>query len=123
SDQVEARVKDYVHVREIGRITVKNISEPIRVFEPYEITLDLPAELDPLKQAKSACPEPVAAPGSVTLDRETYVEIARCFSALVGVCRDAESGQVPVSAISAQVLARWSRLRPRLPGLGQAKKE
>ena len=31
SEQVHEKVKDYVHAREIGRITVKNISEPIRV--------------------------------------------------------------------------------------------
>jgi hypothetical protein len=123
SDQVHDKVRDSVHAREIGRITVKNISEPIRVFEPFEIVMDLPAELDPLKQDRKVSPEPVAAPGSVTLDRETYFEIARCFSALVAVCRGAESGQVPVSTISAQVLARWSRLRPRLPGLGLPRKD
>ena len=125
SDQVQEKVKDSVHAREIGHITVKNISEPIRVFEPYEIVLDLPAELDPLKQVRGAFPEPAepaGAPGSVTLDRETYAEIIRSFSALVEVCRGAESGQVPVSTITAQVLARWSRLRPRLPGLGPSKK-
>jgi class 3 adenylate cyclase len=133
SQQVHDKVKDSVHAREIGHITVKNISEPICVFEPYEIVLDLPAELDPLKQAPGACTDPVAAsaataataaaaPGTVTLDRETWAEIARCFSALIGVCRGAESGQVPVSTITAQVLARWSRLRPKLPGLTPPKK-
>jgi hypothetical protein len=130
-----------VHAREIGHITVKNISEPICVFEPYEIVIDLPPELDPLKQVRGANPESAAAPattpaaaavpapaafpaapGSVTLDRETYAEIARCFSALIGVCRGAEAGQVPVSTITTQVLARWSRLRPRLPALTPPKK-
>jgi hypothetical protein len=122
SDQVHDKVKDSVHAREIGQITVKNISEPIRVFEPYEIVIDLPAELDPLKQSRGST-GPETAPGTVVLDRETYFEIARCFSALVGVCRSAESGQVPVSTITAQVLSRWGRLRPRLPGLAQPKKD
>ena len=58
SDTVQEKVKDFVHAREIGHITVKNISEPIRVFEPYEIVLDLPAELDPLKQVRSAGARP-----------------------------------------------------------------
>jgi class 3 adenylate cyclase len=124
SEQVQDKVKDSIHAREIGHITVKNISEPIKVFEPYEIVLDLPAELDPLKQDRGTGASPAAAaPGSVTLDRETYAEIARCFAALVGVCRTAEAGQVPLSAITEQVLARWSRLRPRLPGLAPTKKE
>ena len=53
SDAVYEKVKDHVHAREIGRITVKNITEPIRVYEPYEVILDLPAALDPLKNARS----------------------------------------------------------------------
>ncbi len=124
SEQVQEKVKDFIHAREIGQITVKNISEPIHVFEPYEIVLDLAPELDPLKRARTApTPAAAAAPGSVTLDRETYMEIARCFSALIGVCRQAENGQVALSTLNAQVLARWSKLRPRLPGLAPAKKE
>jgi class 3 adenylate cyclase len=122
SDEVQEKVKDSVHAREIGHITVKNISEPIRVFEPYEIVLDLPAELDPLKQAHSAGPQTGEGPGSITLDRETYAEIVRSFGALVELCKGAPSGQVPVATITTQVLARWSRLRPRLPGLGPTKK-
>ena len=54
SEQVHEKVKDFVHAREIGRITVKNISEPIRVYEPYEIALDLPEALDPMKGGKAA---------------------------------------------------------------------
>jgi class 3 adenylate cyclase len=122
SAQVHAKVKDYVHAREIGHITVKNISEPIQVFEPYEIVLDLPADRDPLKQARAAAPA-AGQPGGVTLDRETYVEIARCFSALIAVCRAAEGGQVSIAALNDQVLKRWTRLRPKLPGLAPAKKD
>ena len=58
SEQVQESVKDAVHSREIGHITVKNISEPIRVFEPYEIALDLSPELDPLKTARPPRPGP-----------------------------------------------------------------
>jgi len=126
SDQIHEKVKDAVHAREIGHITVKNIAGTIRVFEPYEIVIDLPAELDPLKRVKSACPDPspgaaAAAPGpaagdKVSLDRGACVDIGRCFSALAALCRAADGGQVAVSAINAQVLARWSRIRARLPG-------
>ena len=134
SDQVQESVKDAVHSREIGHITVKNISEPIRVFEPYEIALDLPPELDPLKKARPPQGEPVpagAAPAAaaaarsrdgagVTLDRETYKEIIACFSALADVCRKADGGQIAVSALSGQVLARWSRIKARLPGVARS---
>jgi class 3 adenylate cyclase len=119
SDQVHAKVRDAIHAREIGQITVKNISEPIKVFEPYEIVLDLPAELDPLKQEKGA-PRGAAreAPGGVTLDKETYVELVRCFSSLIAVCRKADNGSIPLAMLNEQVIAKWNRLRPRLPGLG-----
>jgi class 3 adenylate cyclase/HEAT repeat protein len=135
SEQVQESVKDAVHSREIGHITVKNISEPIRVFEPYEIALDLPPELDPLKKAQISSPAPAAADrelataasstaaragsaaAAVTLDRETYKEIIACFSALADVCRKASGGQIAVSALSGQVLARWGRIKPRLPGI------
>ena len=130
SDRIEAAIKDYVHVREIGRITVKNISEPIKVFEPYEIVLDLPAELDPLKAgpapgaatAGAAAAESGGGSARITLDRDVYVEIVRCFSALAGACRQAPGGSVPVAALNEQVLARWAKLRPRLPGLPPGKK-
>ena len=126
SDQVHDRVKDSVHAREIGHITVKNISEPVRVFEPFEIVLDLPPELDPLRQSRRAPPassSPAAAAGPVSLDAGVYTEILRCFSALAGACREAPAGQVPVSTITDQVLARWERLRPKLPGVMPARKE
>jgi len=137
SDQVQESVKDSVHSREIGALTVKNISEPIRVFEPYEIALDLSPELDPLKKAPIPSPEPApagtapapavpaaahagSAGAAVTLDRETYKEIIACFSALADVCRKAGGGQIAVSALSGQVLARWGRIKTRLPGLARS---
>jgi class 3 adenylate cyclase len=51
SDALEAHIKDHVLSREIGPIQVKGISEPVVVYEPYEIAVDLPAELDPLKRS------------------------------------------------------------------------
>jgi class 3 adenylate cyclase/HEAT repeat protein len=120
SDHVQEKVKDFIHAREIGHITVKNISEPIRVFEPYEIVLDLPAELDPLKagspqKAQEPAAEPRAsAPNTISMDVESWTEIVKCFSALTAACRDAPNGQVPVATVNAQVLARWDRIKGRL---------
>ena len=106
SEEVHAAVRDSIHAREIGRITVKNIAEPIRVFEPYEIVIDLAPALDPLKAAPPAgSPPPVAAP-------EAWNEVARCFAALDALCREADA--VLVSSIKEQVLKPWERLRPRV---------
>jgi class 3 adenylate cyclase/predicted transcriptional regulator len=42
--------KRFIHTREVGLIQVKNFQEPILVYEPYEISIDLPKELDPSKR-------------------------------------------------------------------------
>ncbi len=133
SDQVHEKVKDYVHAREIGRITVKNISEPIRVYEPYEVVLDLPAALDPLKGGKAAgrpAERPAgaavtpasalsAAPSEVvTVDPDVLRQITICFESLQSLCREAQDGNVPLVPINEKVLAQWDLIRPRLPPTG-----
>jgi len=132
SEQVYEKVKDYVHAREIGRITVKNISEPIRVYEPYEVVLDLPVALDPLKSGKTAgasgpragapaamTPSGKAAasppPGDVPVDPDVLRQIATCFESLESLCREAHDGNVPLVPINEKVLAQWDRIRSRLP--------
>ncbi|HTU01726.1 MAG TPA: adenylate/guanylate cyclase domain-containing protein [Candidatus Sulfotelmatobacter sp.] len=145
SEQVHEKVKDYVHAREIGQITVKNISEPIRVYEPYEVALDLPASLDPLKgekvRAASAGPKagataahvppadseapsriaPVAVAHVVPVDREVLAQIVMCFESLQGICGSALDGAVPLSPITEQVLAPWDRIWFRLPDVQAAR--
>ena len=131
SDAVHEKVRDHVHAREIGRITVKNISEPIRVYEPYEVALDLPAALDPLKNAREAAPAAFAAPASaqaaggsaaspdiVTVDPEVLRQITACFQNLQDLCRGAQNGNVPLVPINEKVLAQWDRIRSRLPSTG-----
>jgi class 3 adenylate cyclase len=122
SDLIQERIADAVHSREIGRITVKNIAEPIRVFEPYEIKVNLPGELDPLQGANSESSQNLPLSDSVTLDRETYVEVIRCFSALITACKRAEADQVSVRELNTHVIDRLNRLRPRLPKLSQQRR-
>jgi len=118
SSWIAERVKDGVHLRDIGQITVKNISEPVHVFEPYEIVLDLPPGLDPTRQARAASGGSSASSAQVRLEAGAYAEIVRCFSALAGACKEARSGEVPVAVLNERVLARWERLKPRLPRIG-----
>jgi class 3 adenylate cyclase len=131
SEAVHDKVRDYVHAREIGRITVKNISEPIRVYEPYEVALDLPAALDPLKNAREAAPPASASaapsagraavpPDIVTVDPEVLRQITACFKNLQDLCKGAQNGTVPLVPINEKVLAQWDRIRSRLPSIGAA---
>ncbi len=131
SEQVHEKVKDFIHAREIGRITVKNITGPIKVFEPYEIALDLPASLDPMKGAKpeaaSSAPAPQAADEAaaavgpdnstdvVPVDPQVLRQVAECFESLEGICKEAAGGMVPLAAVTEQVLKKWQRVRGRLP--------
>ncbi|HVO40883.1 MAG TPA: adenylate/guanylate cyclase domain-containing protein [Spirochaetia bacterium] len=127
SEQVHEKVKDSIHDREIGRITVKNIAEPIRVFEPYEIALDLPASLDPLKGAQPSAtssarePAPAGQQPSASeseaahVDPEILRQIARCFENLERICRESHDGVVPLAQVNDQVLSRWGRIRGSLP--------
>ena len=132
SEQVHEKVKDHVHAREIGRITVKNITEPIRVFEPYEVALDLPAAMDPLKSAKAAAARQPASPEqsstaapeaaastAVPVESEVLRQIASCFESLKSLCQDAQGGSVPLVPINEKVLSQWDRIRSRLPSPGR----
>jgi class 3 adenylate cyclase len=135
SERVYEKVKDYIHARELGPISVKNITEPIRVFEPFEIVLDLPVELDPLKTrtgspgagttaaatagataaatgaaaAGPAAKPPAAAAACVSMTAESWRMLEKCFSALAL----AFSGDNPAAgpAVLKQVLARWNQIR------------
>ena len=131
SEQIHEKVKDHVHAREIGRITVKNITEPIRVFEPYEVALDLPVAMDPLKSAKAAAARQPASPEqsstaapeaaastAVPVESEVLRQIASCFESLKSLCQDAQGGSVPLVPINEKVLSQWDRIRSRLPSPG-----
>ena len=132
SEQVYEKVKDHVHAREIGRITVKNISEPIRVYEPYEVVLDLPGGPGPVEEREDRPPPgpragaPAAMtpsgkaaasppPADVPVDPDVLRQIATCFESLESLCREAHDGNVPLVPINEKVLAQWDRIRSRLP--------
>jgi len=106
---------------------VKNIAEPIRVFEPYEIALDLPASLDPLKGAQPSAVSSVSAPApaaerpaaaageTARVDPEILRQITRCFENLERICRESHDGIVSLSLVNDQVLSGWGRIRGSLP--------
>jgi len=125
SDAVHQLLQGQVHAREIGLIEVKNITEPIKVYEPYEIVVDLPPELDPLKRIDSAKRTGVASPSAdgshasrqeLTLDRTTVAYLGDTFTTLARMCQEAERGKIPVEAIRRELSARWQRLHRVLSG-------
>lgn len=115
SDAVYQLLQGQVHAREIGLIEVKNIAEPIKVFEPYEISIDLPPALDPLKR-READEAPVNGRKALILDRRAVDCLTETFAALGRLCQNAERGQVPVTAIQRELRSHWNTLRGVLAG-------
>ena len=135
SEELHERVKDAVHAREIGAIEVKNISGAIRVFEPYEIALDLSPDQDPLRQARAAAtpstgaapsapraapsapraaPSAPAAAPSTGVSREALAEIARTFKRLNEIVKSIEAGEPRGAELRQEIAAGWKRLRTLL---------
>jgi class 3 adenylate cyclase len=112
SEPVWQHISGHVHCRELGTITVKNIQKPIRVFEPYEIVIDLPEQLDPTKQKEAAAPEQPAQPAASNgLDGKIAEYILATFSTLYDLCKKAEAGTVPVGVVEKELWRRWQRLK------------
>jgi class 3 adenylate cyclase len=137
SKALQQFLDDHIHMREIGLLKVKGISEPIKVYEPYEIVVDFPAELDPLnkKQAHAKEIQTVETEGlqknpengngdanrsAVVLKAGTLKYIASCFFSLNDLCQKAESKQVQVADIRRELARRWLKLKDLLKEGGQS---
>ncbi|UCF99974.1 MAG: HEAT repeat domain-containing protein [Spirochaetaceae bacterium] len=122
SEALFERLEDFIHTREIGLISVKGISESVKVYEPYEVVIDFPSEFDPLKRAKTPDHQKVEqhqtvpgngkAPGkAVILDQKTLSYLVNTFSSLQGLCRKAEANQIKVEEIRRELTNRWNGLK------------
>ncbi len=125
SEALQQRVEGYIHSREIGLINVKGFSEPVKVFEPYEMALDLPEELDPLKvKSDPSVQNPDGAPGHpengfgkgrvVVLDPAMVSYIVETFSRLNGLCLKAEKNQITFAEVRRELGKRWVELKAAL---------
>jgi class 3 adenylate cyclase/HEAT repeat protein len=129
SEAIYRPVAEHVHVRDLGLMEMKGIPEPIRVYEPYEISLDLPAELDPMRKAgqarqRRAAAETGAGSGvpldggragkTITMDLSALDYISASFSSLNHLCRQAEAEQIAVAEIRKELVRRWLKVKPFL---------
>ena len=104
---------------------MKGIAEPIKVYEPYEIVIDFPEELDPLKmkntdpsrdheqqaeERENECQQKRV----LFQDKEILSYILETFSSLNNLCRRAELNQAEVGDIRKELSKRWSELRTAL---------
>ncbi len=124
SEAVNQRLEAHIHTRDLGMIEVKNIAEPIRVYEPYEVALELPEEKDPLRSAQPEAPREAAAGapdesrgrGRTGLDRRSLAFVVETFSHLNNLLQKAERDEIPVADVRRELARRWSQLRAALVG-------
>jgi class 3 adenylate cyclase len=129
SEALYERFEGRIHARELGKITVKNISEPIKVFEPTEIQIDFPQELDPLRTkgrklvtdaactgvgASAEAAVVAAAPPRQRigrLDAETMKMLSEIFTSFDELCRKAELKKIPIGLLRTEIRKSWSKVR------------
>ncbi|HUX20083.1 MAG TPA: HEAT repeat domain-containing protein [Spirochaetia bacterium] len=128
SEALFQRFEGKIHARELGKITVKNITEAIKVLEPYEIQIDFPGELDPLKatgrkltsgveqEGGNAVPDKTKTADSMhppksTLEPAAFKMLSDLFASLDDLCRKAEQKEIPVSLLRSEVKKGWEMVR------------
>ncbi|MBA7672630.1 hypothetical protein ES703_80814 [subsurface metagenome] len=124
SKALQEDVKDYIHSREIGLINVKGIKEQISVYEPYEIAIDLPEELDPLKKGghkstliKEEKPgglrEDAASARIVSMNQEIIRYFTETISSINSVLKRVEAGKAELGEVRKELARRWNGLKSK----------
>ncbi len=138
SEAVFEQVRDHVLAREIGLIHVKGVTDPIKVYEPGEIALELPAELDPLRAGPGGRPvtgHPAEAAGTpagpaarpadvdaqkpegrrrVSVDAALLESVFEAFNSINRLCLEAQAGKADAAAIRQEVVRRWKAIRSEI---------
>lgn len=116
------RMDGHIQAQALGKITVKNISEPISVYELSEIEIDLPEELDPLKSsgtdtaARAAGDGPAADAGreeveEILVDTNAVRYFARVFTGLDELCVKVEKQEASLEGVRDEIARAWKRFR------------
>ena len=118
SHNVYDSIKDYIHTNSIGEIKVKGIDEPVMVYEPYEIMVSLPKELDPANKEYSSNSisgnnsfNSIEVAKTPDIDTKIYTYIKHTFSVIHNMCVKAEKGEIEISLIKKELRRRWALLR------------
>jgi class 3 adenylate cyclase len=121
SHEVNEGLKQYIVSRSMGPISVKGIDKPIMVFEPYEVSVDLPEEMDPSNREPSRIAM-VSTKGSdsvnhteeMRISREVVDYLKQTFVSLNNIALDVEKGKVSATEIRKEIFRRWQGLQETL---------
>jgi class 3 adenylate cyclase len=109
-------VADWIHANDLGMIRAKGLRDPIHTWEPTEVALGLPAELDPLRKSREASPAASApaggsssfAPGSID---GMIKALGEAFQTLSALSRRSARGESEARVIDAAFSRAWQELQ------------
>jgi class 3 adenylate cyclase len=119
SRELNEHVKKYIHSRDIGFIKVKGIEQPLYVFEPFEMILDFPVHLDPLKRkrkksvSKSSSNELKKSSGKAdapVIEKHLTECVRQSFITLNALCMKVEKGDADVSKVRTELSRCWRNI-------------
>ena len=121
SHEVNEGVKQYIVSRTVGPVSVKGIDKPIMVFEPYEVSVDLPEEMDPSNRKPSRIAM-VSKTGSgsagrteeIIINREVMDYLKQTFVSLNNIALSVEKGEAGAKEIRKEIIRRWKGLQVAL---------
>jgi len=118
---VQKQVKDYIHSRDLGVINVKGFNNPVNVFEPYEIVIDFPEKLDPLKakpddlkrgkDVLQCVSDKQSQVVSSAVNRDIIKHVQETFISLNNLCKKLENGETKAKEIRKELMRRWNELK------------
>lgn len=132
SDYTYNEVKNYVHSRFVGKLTLKGIENPVPVYEPYEIVIDLPTNLDPLKQriddnVESSKIQEIEKKVKETsthnpnkykeINKKLIIFIKNSLIELNNLCMEVEKGNSDIKSVERVIKKRWNTLKKFLGNL------
>lgn len=123
SQELFARVADWIHANDLGMVGIKGLREPLRAWEPTEIALGLPSEKDPLKKSQRTGLSPTPSPAQVTIDdaalQGLFDGFAREYQRLRDVCRRGAHSTSEAALIDEEFERSWRSLQPAFSMLGK----
>ena len=118
SHVVNEEIKQYIISRNVGPVSVKGIEKPIMVFEPYEVSVDMPEEMDPSNRKPSGIAlsgkkgsDSVSRTEGMKITREVIDYLKQTFVSLNNIAVNVEKGEVSTTEIRKEILRRWQGLQ------------
>jgi class 3 adenylate cyclase len=123
SQELFARVADWIHANDLGMVGIKGLRDPLRAWEPTEVALGLPPDKDPLRKSQHPGAPTSPSPVQVTIDEAAlqglFDGFAREYQRLRDVCRRAAHSPGEAALIDEEFERSWRSLQPSFSLMGK----